>query len=97
MPSRLISVRLFALQDSATKIPVSEAITKGYYVKAKHLATARKIDVHKGSRHVRAFGKEDGKSPAGQDGGRTQFISSLIASWGSKTEQTQAQSGFQPI
>ncbi len=28
---------------------------------------------------------------------RTQFISSLIESWGSKTEQTQAQTGFQPI
>jgi hypothetical protein len=26
---------------------------------------------------------------------KTQFISSLIASWGSKTEQTQAQNGFQ--
>ncbi len=88
----MISVSLFAVQDSATKIPVLEAITKGYYVKAKHLATARKIDVHKGSRHVRAFGKEDGKPPAGQDGARTQFISSLIESWRSKTEQTHAQS-----
>ncbi len=38
---------------------------KGYYVKEKNLATARKIDVHKGSRHVRAFGKEDGKPTAG--------------------------------
>ena len=27
---------------------------------------------------------------------RTQFNSSLIASWGSKTEQTQAQSGSEP-
>ncbi len=27
---------------------------------------------------------------------RTQFISSLIASWGSKTEQTSAQSGSEP-
>ncbi len=44
----MISVSLFAVQDSATKIPVSEAITKRYYVKAKHLATVRKIDVHKG-------------------------------------------------
>ncbi len=44
----MISVSLFAVQDRATKIPVSEAITKGYYVKAKHLATVRKIDVHKG-------------------------------------------------
>ncbi len=44
----MISVSLFAVQDSATKIPVSEAITKGYYVKAKHLATVGKIDVHKG-------------------------------------------------
>ena len=75
----MISVSLFALQDSATKIPVSEAITKGYYVKAKHLATVRKIDMHKGSRHVRAFGKEDG-NPADQDGARTQFNSSLIES-----------------
>ena len=28
---------------------------------------------------------------------RTQFNSSLIESWGSNTEQTQAQNGFQPI
>ncbi len=28
---------------------------------------------------------------------KTQFNSSLIASWVSNTEQTQAQSGFQPI
>ncbi len=34
---------------------------------------------------------------AGQDGARTQFNSSLIESWGSKREQSQAQSGFQPI
>ncbi len=27
---------------------------------------------------------------------RTQFISSLIASWGSNTEQTHAQSGSEP-
>ena len=32
----------------------------------------------------------------GQDGSETQFNSSLIASWGSKTEQTQAQSGSEP-
>ncbi len=29
-----------------------------------------------------------------RDGAETQFNSSLIESWGSKTEQTQAQSGF---
>ncbi len=33
---------------------------------------------------------------AGQDGATTQFNSSLIESWGSKTKQTHAQSGFQP-
>ena len=44
----MISVCLFVVLDSAIKILVSEAITKGYYVKAKHLATVRKIDVHKG-------------------------------------------------
>ncbi len=33
---------------------------------------------------------------AGQKGRKTHFISSLIASWGSKTEQTQAQSGSEP-
>ncbi len=33
------------------------------------------------------------KPPTGRIGAKTQFNSSLIASWGSKTEQTQAQSG----
>jgi len=37
------------------------------------------------------------KPLTGQIGARTQFISSLIASWRSNTAQTQAQSGFQPI
>ena len=33
---------------------------KGYYVKAKNLATVRKIGVHKGELHVRAFGRRMG-------------------------------------
>jgi len=33
----------------------------------------------------------------GKNIAETQLNSSLIESWGSKTEQTQAQSGFQPI
>ena len=33
---------------------------------------------------------------AGQDGATTQFNSSLIESWGSKIEQTQAQYGSEP-
>ena len=53
---------------------------KGYYVKEKTLATGQKPsignDVYiKESWHVRAFGKEDGKPPAGQDGAKTQFNS----------------------
>ncbi len=56
---------------------------KGYYVKAKNLATGQMLsignDVHKGELAM-TFGKEDGKPPAGQNGARTQFNSSLIES-----------------
>ncbi len=71
-------------------------LTKGYYVKAKHLATVRKIDLHKGEPAWRAFGKEDGKPPADQDGARTKFISSLIAFEWSNSQQRQAQSRSEP-
>jgi hypothetical protein len=36
------------------------------------------------------------KPLTGPIGAKTQFNSSLIASWGSKTEQTQAQNGSEP-
>ncbi len=36
------------------------------------------------------------KPPTDRIGAKTQFISSLIESWRSNTEQTQAQSGSEP-
>ncbi len=64
-------------------------------MKEANLATVRKIDVHKGAPACEGLWKEDGKPPAGQNSAKTQYISSLIASWGSKAEQAQAQDGFE--
>ncbi len=97
------SVSLFAVQDSATKIPVSEAITKGYYVKAKHLATVRKIDVHKGEPACEGLWTDGSmifsirrRASSRPYGAETQFNSSLIAFERSNPQQTQAQSGSEP-
>jgi len=65
---------------------------------AEHLAqqTAVQMPDVLGPDALRIAASISGEPPGCQDGAKTQLISSLIASWLSKIEQTQAQSSSEP-